>query len=164
MWCVPTLDAAYIDRMEDVLKRARASGPMRGSRSLPWMNAPWRCGARAAQGRSLAPGRRGARGLRVHCRRGTGEHLLHRRAEDRGRHVTHATRDRKTPRFVPRPPAVSPDGTRVPTIHLVMDNLNLHCQAAVIGVLGRQQGAAVVRQNSVLRATKTLRDQLAGYL
>lgn len=29
------------------------------------------------------------------------------------------------------------------TIHLIMDNLNLHCRAAVIGVLGSQQGAAL---------------------
>jgi hypothetical protein len=31
-------------------------------------------------------------------------------------------------------------------VHLIMDNLNLHCRAAVIGVLGPTRGAALWRR------------------
>jgi transposase len=60
-----------------------------------------------------------------------------------GRHGTHATRDRKTPRFVRALQRVARRYRQAQTIHLIMDNLNLHCRAAVMGVLGPQEGAAL---------------------
>jgi transposase len=60
-----------------------------------------------------------------------------------GRHATHATRDRKTPRFVRALQRIARRYPQAKTIHLIMDNLNLHCRAAGIGALGPHQGAAL---------------------
>lgn len=60
-----------------------------------------------------------------------------------GRHVTHATRDRKAPRFVHPLQRLARRYRSAKTIHLIMDNLNLYCCGAVIGVLGAKQGAAL---------------------
>ena len=43
-----------------------------------------------------------------------------------GRHLTHATRDRKAPRFVAALQRIARRYRAAKTIHLVMDNLNLH--------------------------------------
>jgi transposase len=63
-----------------------------------------------------------------------------------GRHLTHATPDRKTPRFIRALQRVARRYRKAKTIHLIMDNLNLHCRAAVVGVLGPKQGAALWRR------------------
>jgi transposase len=60
-----------------------------------------------------------------------------------GRHGTHATRDRKTPRFVRALQRIARRYRHATTIHLIMDNLNVHSRAAVLGVLGPAQGAAL---------------------
>jgi transposase len=60
-----------------------------------------------------------------------------------GRHLTHATRDRKAPRFVRALQRLARRYRTARTIHLILDNLNLHCRKAVIGVLGLTHGAAL---------------------
>jgi len=140
MWCVPTLDAEYIDCMEDVLNvLARpydAREPVVGLDERP-------VALRGASrpGRPMAAGRI-AREDYEYVRRGTA-HISCIVEPKAGRHVTHATRARKRPRFVRALQRITRRYPRAKTIHLVMDNLNLHCRMAVIGVLGPTQGAAL---------------------
>ena len=141
MWCVPTLDADYIDCMEDVLNvLARpydAREPVVGFDERP-------VALRGASrpGRPMRPGRM-AREDYEYVRRGTAN--IYCIVEPKaGRHVTHATRDRKTPRFVQALQRLARRYRRAKTIHLIMDNLNLHCRAAVIGVLGAEAGRGPV--------------------
>jgi transposase len=140
MWCVPTLDADYIDCMEDVLNvLARpydAREPVVGFDERP-------VALRAASrpGRPMRAGRI-AREDYEYIRQGTANTycIVEPKA---GRHGTHATRDRKTPRFVQALQRLTRRYRTAQTIHLIMDNLNLHCRKAVIGVLGAKQGAAL---------------------
>jgi transposase len=60
-----------------------------------------------------------------------------------GRHLTHATRDRKAPRFVAALQRIARRYRAAKTIHLVMDNLNLHGPGSVIGVLGARKGTTL---------------------
>ena len=58
----------------------------------------------------------------------------------RGRHDTHATKNRTIPQFagvLQRIAASYPDAR---TIHLVMDNLNTHLETSLTESFGRQQG------------------------
>ena len=60
-----------------------------------------------------------------------------------GRHLTHATRDRKAPRFAAALQRIARRYRTATTIHLIMDNLNLHGANALIRTLGATQGAAL---------------------
>jgi transposase len=60
-----------------------------------------------------------------------------------GRHLTHATRDRKGPRFVAAVQRIARRYRGATTIHLIMDNLNLHGPGPLITALGTEQGAAL---------------------
>jgi len=60
-----------------------------------------------------------------------------------GRHVTHATRDRKAPHFVRALHRIARRYRTSKTIHLIMDNLNLHSRVAVMNTLGPTRGAAL---------------------
>jgi transposase len=140
MWCVPKLDADYIDCMEDVLNvLARpydARQPVVGFDERP-------VALRGASrpGRPMRPGQM-ARTDYEYVRRGTAN--IYCIVEPKaGRHVTHATRDRKGRRFVRALQRLARRYQRAKTIHLIMDNLNLHCRATVIGILGSKQGAVL---------------------
>jgi transposase len=140
MWCVPTLDAEYIDRMEDVLNvLARPHDPREPVVGLDERPVVLR-GTRRP-GRPMRVGRV-AREDYEYVRRGTAN--IYCIVEPKaGRHGTHATRDRKTPRFVRALQGIARRYRHATTIHLIMDNLNLHCRAAVIGVLGPTHGSAL---------------------
>ena len=60
-----------------------------------------------------------------------------------GRHVTHATRDPKAPRFIPALQRIARRYRAAKTIHLVMDNLNLHGAGSAVRVLGAVKGMAL---------------------
>lgn len=60
-----------------------------------------------------------------------------------GRHLTHAARDRKGPRFVAALQRIARRYRAAKTIHLIMDNLNLHGPGTLITTLGAEQGAAL---------------------
>lgn len=69
--------------------------------------------------------------------------VLARAQTQAGRHVTHATRDRKGPRFVTALQRIARRYQAATTIHLIMDNLNLHGPGTLIRTLGPTQGAAL---------------------
>jgi hypothetical protein len=140
MWCVPTLDADYIDCMEDVLNMlARPYDPREPVVALDERPVALRGASRP--GRPMRSGRP-AREDYEYVRRGTAN--IYCIVEPKaGRHGTHATRDRKTPRFVRALQRLARRYPHAKTIHLIMDNLNLHCRTAVLGVLGPLAGAAL---------------------
>jgi len=88
------------------------------------MNARWRCAARADPVRSLAPGQI-AREDYEYVRRGTANIYCIVEAKA-GRHLTHATRDRQGPRFVAALQRIARRWLAATTIHLILDNLNVH--------------------------------------
>ena len=60
-----------------------------------------------------------------------------------GRHLTHATPNRTGPRFVAALQRIARRYRAARTIHLVMDNLNLHRARTLHAVLGAEAGAAL---------------------
>src|SRR5262245_23073792 len=140
MWCVPQLDADYIDCMEDVLNvLARPHDPR--APVIGFDERPVALRAASRPGRPMRPGAV-AREDYEYVRRGTAN-VYCIVEPTAGRHLTHATCDRKPPRFVDALHPLTRRYRRAKTIHLIMDNLNLHCRAAVIGVLGPKRGAAL---------------------
>src|SRR5262245_50667173 len=140
MWCVPRLDADYITCMEDVLNvLARpydAREPVVGFDERPVV-----LRGASRPGRPMGPGRI-AREDYEYVRRGTANIYCIIEPKS-GRHVTHATPDRKAPRFVGPLQCLVRRYRHAKTIHLIMDNLNLHRRATVISVLGAKRGAAL---------------------
>lgn len=140
MWCVPKLDAEYIACMEDVLNvLARpydAREPVVGLDERP-------VALRGASrpGQAMRAGRI-AREDYEYVRRGTAN--IYCIVEPQaGRHLTHATPNRKAPEFVRALQRLCRRYRTAQTIHLIMDNLNIHCQKTVISVLGAKRGAAL---------------------
>src|SRR5262249_23342073 len=125
MWCVPRLDAEYIEKMEDVLNvLARSYDEREPVVALDERPVPLHASARP--GRPRAPGRVARRDYE-YVRRGTANVycIVEPKA---GRHLTHATKDRKIPRFAAAMKRIANSYPAAHTIHIVMDNLNLHCE------------------------------------
>ena len=108
MWCVPTLDADYIACMEDVLNVLARPYDSREP-VVTFDERPVALRGASRPGRSLAPGRI-AREDYEYVRKGTA-HVYCIIEPKAGRHLTHATRDRKGPRSSP-PCSGSRDGIR----------------------------------------------------
>jgi transposase len=114
---------------------------MLDSRWWALTNVPSRCAAQVDRGGRWAQAAWPARTTST-CRRGTAN--IYGIVEPKaGRHLTHATCDRKAPRFVGALQRLARRYRRAKTIHLIMDNLNLHRRGTVIGVLGAKPGAAL---------------------
>jgi len=140
MWCVPTLDRDYIACMEDVLN-VLARPYDRRAPVVSLDERPVVLRGTQRPGRPSGPGRV-MREDYEYIRQGTAN--IYCIVEPKaGRHLTHATRDRKAPQFVRALQRLARRYRRAQTIHLIMDNLNLHCRRAVIGVLGPTRGAAL---------------------
>src|SRR5688572_12839820 len=140
MWCVPTLDADYIACMEDVLNVLARPYDSREP-VVTFDERPVALRGASRPGRSLAPGRI-AREDYEYVRKGTA-HVYCIIEPKAGRHLTHATRDRKGPRFVAAVQRIARRYPAAKTIHLIMDNLNLHGPGPLINALGTEQGTAL---------------------
>ena len=138
MWCVPQLDDEYIEKMEDVLnllakpyderepvvvlderpvqllESARPSTPAGLGRIAHHDYEYIRCGT-----------------ANIYC-------ITEPKA---GRHLTHATRNRKRPQYASAMQRISEAYPAAQTIHIVMDNLNIHTEAALKDVLGAEAGS-----------------------
>ena len=102
------------------------------------MNARWRCAARADR---AGPWRLARSPVRTTSTCGQGTANVYCIVEPKaGRHLTHATRDRKAPRFVAALQRIARRYRTAKTIHLIMDNLNLHGPGAPISTLGADAG------------------------
>jgi hypothetical protein len=92
-------------------------------------------------GRPMAPGRV-AREDYEYVRKGTAN--IYCMVEPKaGRHVTHATPNRKAPCFTAALQRLARRYRDVKTIHLIMDNLNLHGPQSLVTALGATKGAAL---------------------
>jgi transposase len=140
MWCVPTLDAEYIACIEDVLN-VLARPYARREPVVTIDERPVVLRGASRPGRVMAPGQI-AREDYEYVRKGTANVycIVEPKA---GRHLTHATRDRKGPRFVDALQRIARRYRNAKTIHLIMDNLNLHGPSPLMATLGAAQGAAL---------------------
>lgn len=137
MWCVPELNAEYVERMEDVLgilaKPRRRSEPV-----VALDERPVKLHGAARPGRCASPGKLARRDYE-YIRNGTAN--VYAIVEPRGgRHWTHATPNRKATFFVRALKKIVRSYPRARKIHLVVDNLNIHCQKSVVTVLGERDG------------------------
>lgn len=143
MWCVPEIDEEFVANMKDVLELyAKPYDPREPVVALDERPTFLREDARPNV--PMQPGRERRRDYE-YVRRGTAnvycivEPLA-------GRHLTHATANRKKPAFaaaLKRIARTYPDARR---IHLVMDNLNIHTESSLIDVLGNEHGTDLARR------------------
>jgi transposase len=145
MWCVPTLDTEYIGCMEDVLNLLARPYDAREP-VVTFDERPVALRGASRPGRAMAPGRV-AREDYEYVRKGTAN--IYCIVEPKaGRHLTHATPDRKAPRFVAALQRIVRRYPAAKTIHLVMDNLNLHGPGSAVSVLGVVKGTALWKRFS----------------
>ena len=140
MWCVPTLTAEYIAKMENVLNvLARPYDKREPVVTIDERPVVLRSTRRP--GRRLRPGRI-AREDYEYVRQGTAN--IYCVVEPKaGRHLTHATPNRKAPCFTATLQRIARRYDTATTIHLIMDNLNLHGPNALVATLGPARGAAL---------------------
>ena len=141
MWCVPTLDAEYIEHMEDVLNVLACPYDAREP-VVTFDERPVALRGASRPGRPMAAGHI-AREDYEYVRTGTAN-IYCIVEPNAGRHVTHATRDRKAPRFVAALQRIARRYPTAKTIHLIMDNLNLHGPGSLVQHAGTCAGRCAV--------------------
>lgn len=146
MWCVAERDAEYIHKMEDVL--AVYEKPY--DPKAPVVCLDEKPVALHAEVRPPRPARPGHIAKRDSEYRRCGTANIFAVVEPKaGRHFTGATPNRsarQVARVVQRVIAAYP---RARTIHLVMDNLNIHCEQSLTDHLGRRLGQRLWRRLTV---------------
>lgn len=143
MWCVADLDADYIARMEDVLalyeKPYNAQEPVVCLDEKPV--------SLHAEVRSARPARPGHLAKRDSEYRRCGTANLFAVVEPKaGRHFTRATANRSAPQFARVVRGVLAAYPKARTLHLVMDNLNIHCEKSLTDHWGRRLGRHLWRR------------------
>ena len=146
MWCVADLDAEYINRMEDVL--AVYEKPLDPKEPVVCLDEkPVSLHAEVRPPRSARPGHIAKRDSEY---RRCGTANIFAVVEPKaGRHFTRATTNRSAAEFakmMKRVVAAYP-GTR--TIHMVMDNLNIHCEKSLTDHFGYREGRRLWRRLTV---------------
>lgn len=140
MWCVPKLDGEYIERMEDILdlleKPVNSAQPVVALDERP---VPLRSDVRP--NRSARPGKPVRRDSEY--RRHGVANVFAIVAPAEGRHLTHATRDRKGPRFASALKRIARAYKNTDTIHLIVDNLSTHTKKSLINAFGEEQADAL---------------------
>lgn len=151
MWCVPELNAEYIERMEDVL--ALYEKPHDPREPVVCLDErPVQLHDSARPGRAAAPGKV-RREDYEYVRQGTAnvfcavEPLA-------GRHFTRATANRKAPQFAEMVASVIRRYPRAGTIHLVVDNLSTHCKKSLTDHFGEKRGSRLWARLTVHRTPK----------
>ncbi len=137
MWCVADLDDDYIDKMEDVLELyEKAYNPQEPVVCVDEKPVTLHADVRPAS--PAAPGRE-ARRDNEYERRGTANVFC--AVEPRaGRHFTFATPDRSGFEFAQVAFRLAIAYPEARTIHLVMDNLNIHRRKPLIDLYGAEVG------------------------
>lgn len=143
MWCVADLDADYIARMEDVLalyeKPHNAKEPVVCLDEKPV--------SLHAEVRPARPARPGHIAKRDSEYRRCGTANLFAVVEPKaGRHFTCATANRSAQQFARLVRRVLAAYPKARTIHLVMDNLNIHCEKSLTDHWGRRLGRHLWRR------------------
>ena len=146
MWCVPRIDAEFIERMEGVLRvYARRLDPRQPVVCLDEKPIVLHSSKRAA--RPMQPGA-GARRDYEYRRHGTAnvfciiEPLT-------GRRLTHATPRRGYREFAQALARIARRYRTAKVIHLVVDNLSTHCEKACISTYGVKRGRTLWRRFTI---------------
>lgn len=146
MWCVPKLDQEYLTRMENVLDLL--AKPVNEREPVVALDErPVQLLDSARPGTPMAPGRIARRDYE-YVRNGTAN-VFCIVAPKIGEHLTHATRNRKAPRFADAMKRIAGTFPQAKTIHLVMDNLNTHCEKSLIDTYGAFEGRRLWRRFTV---------------
>jgi len=137
MWCVAELDQNYIERMEDVLaiyeKPYEADEPVVCLDEKPIaLHEDVRPPLPAKPGKPVRPDNEYKR-----CGTANVFGIVEPKG---GRHFTTATSNRSAPQFARVVKTVVHQYPDAHTIHLVMDNLNIHCRKSIIDTFGEQEG------------------------
>jgi DDE superfamily endonuclease len=146
MWCVAELDEDYIARMEDVLETyERAYDPEEPVVCLD--EKPVTLHAEIRPAAPAAPGRE-ARRDNEYERRGTANVFC--AVEPKaGRHFTFPTPDRSAFQFAQLAFRLALQYADAKTIHLVMDNLNIHRRKSLTDTYGGEVGGEIWRRFTV---------------
>jgi hypothetical protein len=140
MWCVPELNEEYISKMEDVLEvYERPYDPKEPVVCLD--EKPVTLHAEVRPPSAAAPGREARRDSEYE-RCGTANVFC--AVEPKaGLHFTYATPDRSSVRFSQVLVDLAIQYPDADTIHLVMDNLNIHRRKSLTDLLGEEVGCEV---------------------
>jgi transposase len=143
MWCVADLDADYIRKMEDVL--ALYERPYAADEPVVCLDE--KPVSLHAEVRPPRPARPGHLAKRDNEYRRCGTANLFAAVEPKaGRHFTRATSNRSAPQFARMVQRVVAAYPRARTIHLVMDNLNIHCEKSLTDQFGARTGKRLWRR------------------
>jgi transposase len=137
MWCVADLDAEYLRKMEDVLaayeKPYNASAPVVCLDEKPV--------SLHADVRAALPARPGHIAKRDNEYKRCGTANVFCAVEPKaGRHFTFPTPDRSAPELARVLNRIISSYPFARTIHLVMDNLNIHCRKTLTDYFGEERG------------------------
>src|SRR5579863_8872697 len=139
MWCVAELDAAYIEKMEDVLavyeKPYDAAEPVVCVDEKP---VALHADVRPAQP-MMAPGKIAKRD-NEYQRCGTAN-VFCAVEPQAGKHLTGPTPNRSAPEFAQVMRTLVKSYPRARTLHLVMDNLNIHGRKSLTDAYGEKEGS-----------------------
>ena len=151
MWCVPTVDAAYAERMEDVL--ALYEQPYNPTEPVVCLDEkPVVLHQDKRSGSAAAPGQPAKRDYE-YKRRGTAnvfcavEPLA-------GRHFTWPTPNRSGAEFAKALQRLAGSYPSARTIHLVLDNLSTHSLRSLCRHFGEQQGQALWQRFTIHHTPK----------
>ena len=146
MWCIAELDAEYNARMEDVL--ALYEKPYNRREPVVCLDEkPVSLHAEVRPPRSARPGHLAKRDNEY---RRCGTANIFAVVEPKaGRHLTCATPNRSAAQFARMMQRVVRAYPQARTIHMVMDNLNIHCEKSLTDHLGRQLGTRLWRRLTV---------------
>ena len=146
MWCVAELDEDYIAKMEDVL--ALYEKPYR--RAEPVICLDEKPVSLHADVRPSRPARPGHIAKRDNEYKRCGTANIFAVVEPKaGRHFTCATPNRSAAQFARVVQRIVAHYPFARTIHLVMDNLNIHCRKSLTDHLGQKEGRYVWRRLKV---------------
>jgi DDE superfamily endonuclease len=140
MWCVPELDEEYISKMEDVLETYEQ--PHDPNEPVVCLDEkPVTLHAEVRPASAAVPGQEARRDSEYE-RRGTANVFC--AVEPKaGRHFTFATPDRSAVQFAQVICELAMEYPNAATIHLVMDNLNIHRRKSLTDLLGEEIGGEV---------------------
>lgn len=146
MWCVAEVNAEYVAKMKDVLDTL-AKAPSSREPVVALDERPVMLREPARPERPMAPGKL-RRPDYEYRRRGTANAYCIVEVHQ-GRHLTHATRNRKAEAFVKALQRIANEFPDAKKIHLIMDNLNIHCERSVIRILGPKAGRKLWKRFNV---------------
>jgi hypothetical protein len=140
MWCVPELSDEYIEKMEDVLETYEQ--PFNPDEPVVCLDEkPVTLHAEVRPRSAAVPGRE-ARRDSEYKRCGTAN-IFCAVEPKAGRHFTFPTPDRSAVQFAQVVFNLAMVYPKADTIHLVLDNLNIHCRKSLTDLLGEKVGGEV---------------------